>query len=96
MLPSPLMHTCFESREVALRRYKQEFGELLRGNNSSTWIGSVTAFTSIVCLSFDTSAIHMITMQAETNLSPVILFIGRRSCDTWQLGALVSDTWRQA
>lgn len=31
MLPSPLMYTCFESREVALRRYKQAFGELLHG-----------------------------------------------------------------
>jgi hypothetical protein len=32
ILLSPLIHTCFESREIVLRRYKKAFGELLHGH----------------------------------------------------------------
>lgn len=82
ILPTPLMHTCHESRQLAPQRYKLAFSVFLEEIRTSISTGSETACSSRQYSSSDISAAFFTPLASISGLSPNFGSTGRRSCIT--------------
>ncbi|PMD14651.1 hypothetical protein NA56DRAFT_369102 [Hyaloscypha hepaticicola] len=82
ILPTPLMHTCHESRQLALQRYKPAFSVFLEGNKDIYFDWERDCLCSREYSSSDISAVFFTPLALISGLSQNSGSTGRRSCIT--------------